>query len=308
MRPSNPPSALATPRAAGLSGHPRGFTLIELQVVVGIIAVLVSILLPTIGAARRQGRTAKCLAHLHQIGQGFRAYASDHEGAWPVAVHLNVPPSYLPLAPGVGERRWYDLLAPYVASSRVKAKNYTDIKRARIDSVLWGCPEYTKTLELNTSDPDSDVSITGDELRPGYAMNYHPTFFEDGVAANLAYIHSGNRGRYVRMEQWKPGNRLLIVDSRAHIVSSPSPLSRSSRWAPYDLPFVGGDFYVEARHGKAGAGTSAEHKQMSYSNPCIGALFVDGSASLISVREAWIAHRNPSNIPVDRGGPAPPPM
>jgi hypothetical protein len=110
------------------------------------------------------------------------------------------------------------------------------------------------------------------------------------------------------MEQWKPGNRLLVVDSPAHILSSPNPLTRSSRWAPYDLPFAPGDFWVEVRHGKPGGGRSPELKQMSFTTPCISALFVDGSASLISVREAWIAHRNPANIPVNQGGAAPPPM
>src|SRR5688500_7891700 len=100
------------PRHTDRSG---GFTLIELLVVVGIIVVLLSILLPTVGAARRQGRTTQCLSNLRQIGQGFRVYASNFDGAWPVAVHLDVPPSYLRLGPNVLERRWYDLIAPYVS-------------------------------------------------------------------------------------------------------------------------------------------------------------------------------------------------
>jgi prepilin-type N-terminal cleavage/methylation domain-containing protein len=308
MRPSNS-SRVCRPRPAGHTDRTRGgFTLIELLVVVGILVVLLSILIPTVGAARRQARSTQCLSNLRQIGQGFKTYAANFDGAYPVAVHLDVPPSYLRLGPNVLERRWYDLIAPYVADSRIRTQNYTDIKRLRINSVVWGCPEYTKTLDLNASDPDSDTAITNDELRPGYGMNYYPSFFEDGgILGNLSYIRAGLNGRYSRMEQWKPGNRLLVADSPAHIVQSPDPLSRNSRWAPYDLPFAQGDFFIEARHGKAGAGRTPQHKQMSYTDPCIGALFVDGSAGLISVREAWMAQRNPSNIPTSRGGAAPPP-
>src|SRR5688572_7075138 len=104
---------LPRPHPAGHSaGFRGGFTLIELLVVVGIIAVLLSIILPTVGAVRRQSRTVKCLAHLKQIGQGFQAYASNFEGAYPVAVHHTS--GYIPLAPDTPEVRWYTLIAPYV--------------------------------------------------------------------------------------------------------------------------------------------------------------------------------------------------
>lgn len=55
-----------------------GFTLIELLVVIAIIAVLLSILLPALSAAREMGKEAKCAAQLRGIGQGFLAYANDN--------------------------------------------------------------------------------------------------------------------------------------------------------------------------------------------------------------------------------------
>lgn len=58
----------------------RGFTLVELLVVIGIIAVLVSILLPAVGRAREMGRTATCLSNLRQIGQAALAYATKFDG------------------------------------------------------------------------------------------------------------------------------------------------------------------------------------------------------------------------------------
>ncbi len=56
----------------------RGFTLIELLVVVAIVAVLMSILLPSLAAARDQAKTVQCMAHLQQFGRGFHAYGTDN--------------------------------------------------------------------------------------------------------------------------------------------------------------------------------------------------------------------------------------
>ena len=113
--------------------HPRftfrvrrrpAFTLVELLVVIGIIAVLIGILLPSLNRAREQAKTAQCLSNLRQIGQAFQMYATDYQGYVVPAMIRKLPSG------GRGEESWATLLS---------VRNY--IKGAnQIDYVPGGSP------------------------------------------------------------------------------------------------------------------------------------------------------------------------
>src|SRR5579871_4676171 len=59
------------------------FTLVELWVVIGIIALLISILLPALGKARQSAQTVACAANLHSIGQMCAIYQANNRGYLP---------------------------------------------------------------------------------------------------------------------------------------------------------------------------------------------------------------------------------
>lgn len=63
----------------------RAFTLIELLVVIGIIALLISLLIPGLVRARRQAVGVHCLSNLRQISLAIHAYASDYADRYPIA-------------------------------------------------------------------------------------------------------------------------------------------------------------------------------------------------------------------------------
>ena len=271
-----PTTTSAAPRRAARRTVRNGFTLVELLVVIGIIAILIAMLLPGLNGARRQARTVRCMSNLRSVGNAYFMYAQQYKGMWPVAVHdktnLNIPIDF--------ERRWSDLLAEFV-SSNTQMQKETDIATIRRNSVLWGCPEWGFTDEFNEAD-------YAETVRNGYGMNYYPTYFEDFDLGKLAYITAG-RGQYIKQNRWtKASERALVLDSITHVVGTPLVMNSGGKWFPFD-PVVFGAFYVDgARHGK-----KTITKMESYTSPVLNSLFCDGHVETVSVREAWNAIHNP---------------
>ncbi|MBI5866426.1 MAG: prepilin-type N-terminal cleavage/methylation domain-containing protein [Planctomycetes bacterium] len=71
--------SLSIPRNRPLRAA-RGFTLVELLVVVAIIALLLAILSPSLSGARHQARRVKCASNLRQLGQAIQMYATEYKG------------------------------------------------------------------------------------------------------------------------------------------------------------------------------------------------------------------------------------
>jgi prepilin-type N-terminal cleavage/methylation domain-containing protein len=116
--------------------HMRGFTLVELLVVVGIIVILVAILLPALIKARQQALLMACSSNLRQIGMAIAQYAQNNRGHWPAV--------YVPNALGVpvpqNSAEGYNLevmVSPYLGKA-LHLGNSTGT--TRVAGGVWICP------------------------------------------------------------------------------------------------------------------------------------------------------------------------
>ena len=90
----------------------RGFTLLELLVVLAIIGVLAALLLPALSRAKAQARSATCKSRLHQLGVALQLYVSEHAQKYPYAVNPYAPEFDDAVGPA-NTRYWWAKLLPY---------------------------------------------------------------------------------------------------------------------------------------------------------------------------------------------------
>ena len=297
----------------------RAFTLAELLIVIAIIGVLISILLPTLGAARRSANAAKCLASMRDLGLAFQQYAQDNKRAFPVVEYW---PKATELSPWSPQRRpWTDFLVKYV--HKRDPSNPIALEQFKSNSVLWGCPSYdADNWFAAATDPAATTTQLSapNKFNTGYGMsryvlapytNLSPApagytfqkFFPDANGpGNFAIFRDGAsptrlEGQFFKMETWgkRGAERALIADSNNY------DLFGSSAWAKADMtanpPTAKCDPFLTALSGsyinvdglRHTAPTANKKKILSVKG--VNMLFCDGHAAPVTPEEAWIAVR-----------------
>jgi len=132
----------------------KGFTLIEILVVVAIIALLISILLPSLAAARAQSRTTLCLGNLHQSGIAIMAYAAEHKGFVPRGG--NVENFW------TGEVHWTTVVLRQMGGNMAGIIRQANKDGVRLNQLLWEALKKQPVFHCpqRASDASADEAIS----------------------------------------------------------------------------------------------------------------------------------------------------
>jgi prepilin-type N-terminal cleavage/methylation domain-containing protein/prepilin-type processing-associated H-X9-DG protein len=183
-------NTVSLPRPSKGSLSTRGFTLIELLVVISIIALLVGILLPALGAARKTAQNSQCLSNVRQMDTAAMSFAADHkfhtqisstDTVWGASIPSQMRGRVAPFGKNAPARvkDWASAIVPYMGDGTDFEDADTKVTKA------FTCP----------SDPNQEVDPTGyqiyNNISGGIGKENKPISY--GINADATtYNHNGD--------------------------------------------------------------------------------------------------------------------
>src|SRR5688572_17804669 len=171
----------------------RGFTLVELLVVIGIIALLIAILMPALSKAKEQANRVACMSNLKQLGIALNLYTTDHKGWFP--------------APGANARRedWIH----WQKARKIDEGSIVKYFGKKFSPGVYRCPS-----------DDVQTHLGADPYLYSYTINYNMTGYDWNTSPNWSPRPP------VKLNNIKQSStKILMIDESATTIDD-------ATWAP----------------------------------------------------------------------------